>query len=153
MSRHVSGAVRDSRGVAVVEFAIIAPVLLLLLGGLVDFSLAFWNKRVLADSVAQGAQYASLVGSGVAVGAVQTIVRRKLSLPASGVSVTGPGCYCVAGAPATATTQPCANTCPDGAPPGLYVVIAARYTYTPILPFYSGLADPALTETAMVRLR
>lgn len=143
---------RDRRGLAGIELAIVMPVLLILLGGLGDFALAFWNKGLLAESVAQGAQYAFLVGPGVSATAVQSVVRQRLSLPAANVAVTGPGCYCVSGTPAVAASQACGNPCPDATMPGIYMTISASYQYTSIL-VSSHLTNPVFVENATVRLR
>lgn len=143
---------RDGRGTAAAEFVIILPVLLLMLGSLADFALAFWSKGVLASSVAEGAEYAVAAGPSVSASAIQGIVRQKLSLPAANITVTGPACYCISGTPATAAVQTCGKTCPSGVAPGTYVAISARYTYTAVLPLYSHLASPVLVESAMARL-
>jgi Flp pilus assembly protein TadG len=153
MKKLLARAIRDKDGLAGVEFAIVAPTLLLMLGCLTDFALAFWSQGVLASSVAEGAEYAFVAGTGVSASSIQSVVRQKLSLSAAAVTVTGPSCYCVSGTPATAASQTCGQTCPNGATPGTYVTISAQYTYTSILPLYSKLANPVLTETTMARLK
>jgi Flp pilus assembly protein TadG len=153
MRRCLARAMRDQRGLAGVEFAMLAPVLLLLLGCLSDFALAFWSKGVLASSVAEGAAYAFVAGPSVSASAIQSVVGQKLSLPAAAVTVTGPSCYCVSGTPATSASQACGNPCPNGSTPGTYVTISAQYTYTSLLPLYSHLASPVLVETTTARLK
>lgn len=143
----------DDRGFAGLEFAMIVPVLLILIGGVADFALAFWSKGLLASSVAQGAQYAFLKGTTVLPSSVQGIVRKKLSLPAAGVTIKGPDCYCVSGMPAIKVEKTCGQKCPDETLPNNYIVISASYTYEPILPLYSKLASTVLVEAATVRLR
>ncbi|MCW3475433.1 TadE/TadG family type IV pilus assembly protein [Limobrevibacterium gyesilva] len=138
---------------AALEFAIIVPVLLVMLAGLTDFALAFWSRGVLASSVAQGAQYAVLVGPTVSTSAIRSIVGQQLSLPAANVTITGPSCYCVSGTPAAASIQTCGNPCPNGTMPGTYITISASYTYTSLMPLYSNLTNPLLTETTMARLK
>lgn len=44
------------RGVAAVEFALIAPIVFLLLFGIVEFGLALWRKQVLTSAVREGAR-------------------------------------------------------------------------------------------------
>lgn len=153
MRRLLAKIASDHRGLAGIEFAILAPVLLLMLGSVADFALAFWSKGVLASSVAEGAEYAFVAGPGASAFSIQSIVGQKLSLPAAAVSVTGPNCYCVSGTPATAASQVCGLPCPNGATPGTYVTISARYAYTSILPLFSELANPVLVETTVVRLK
>lgn len=153
MRRLFSKVMWDDRGVIGVEFAIVAPVLVVMLGSVTDFALAFWTKGVLANSVAEGAEYASIAGPSVLAADIKSVVGQKLSLPAPAITVTGPSCYCVSGTPATSALQANCKPCPDGSTPGTYVNISAQYTYKPLLPLYSQLASPVLVETTMTRLK
>lgn len=49
---------RRSRGVIAVEFAIVAPILLLLLLGIIDLALMFWVNLAMQYAVREGARYA-----------------------------------------------------------------------------------------------
>jgi len=148
-----SAPARDRRGIAAVEFAILAPVMLVLLGSLIDYSLALWYKGTLAGSVAQGAEYAFLVGPTASAANVKAVVQHALVLPAAAVTITTPIYYCVNGRPAVATVQPATATCANNEKPGTYLKISATYTYTSMMPVSSGLLNPVLTETATIRLR
>jgi Flp pilus assembly protein TadG len=143
----------DIRGVAAIEFALIIPVLLMIFGAVVDFTLAFWTKGLLANSVAEGAQYAFLAGPSASASLIQGIVRQTLSLGATSVTVTGPTCYCIGGMPAAPTGAGCAQSCPDSTTAGTYMTISAQFTYQSILPFVNQLGNPNLLETATVRLQ
>lgn len=156
----------DRRGIAAVEFALVAPFLLILLGGAADFGLLVAGKSKLANGVAQGIQYAFATGPAVTIAnlraAVQSGAARSGVMETVTVSVTGPACYCVSGSPAalSATSTPlsatntCTGTCPTGATsPGAYVQVAATYTYQPLMPFYSGLVSTTVSETVTARLR
>lgn len=143
----------DVRGNAAIESALGLSVLMVMFACLVDYSLAFWNKGMLTNSVAQGIQFALLSGTQVSPSAVQGIVRQKLNLSASAVNVSQPSCKCVVGTPATAVPQICGIPCPNGILPGTYITISAQYTYVPLLPAYSQLASPIITETATAKLK
>lgn len=157
---------KDRRGVAAVEFALVAPILLGLLGGAADFGLVFAGKSKLANGVAQGIQYALLTGPSVSAAGLQTAVkngalRSGLTQPVT-VSVTGPACYCVSGTPAalavTSTALSAKNTCTATCPanttgPNAYLRVVATYTYHPLMPFYSKLASPTVSETITARLQ
>ena len=147
------GVLADRRAIVAIEFALTGPILILLAGGLADYSLAFWNRGLLASSVAQGAEYASQVGPTVLASDVKTVVRQRLSLPSANVSVAGPSCYCITGTPASATAQSCGVACSGGVFPGTYVDITASYTYAPTVPGMSALVGHTFTSKAKVRLQ
>ncbi|MGI6093514.1 MAG: TadE/TadG family type IV pilus assembly protein [Negativicutes bacterium] len=55
--------IRDNRGQAVVEFALIVPVLLLLVLGIMEFSMVIHQYMVVAGASREGARAAALGGS------------------------------------------------------------------------------------------
>ena len=154
----IRAVARDRRGVAALELALVAPVLLAMFGSLTDFTLALSDRMRIAGAVAGGAQYAFnqgqlLAGSQQSVSAtdVQSKVQGGTNLAGLAVAVTGPTLYCVASAALTAGRA--GTKCASGSLPGTYVIITASYHYTPMLPFYSMMArSTTLSETASVRL-
>ena len=48
--------INDQKGVAAVEFAIVLPVLVVLLFGMIEFSLLFYNKAMLTNACREGAR-------------------------------------------------------------------------------------------------
>jgi Flp pilus assembly protein TadG len=152
-------------GVAAIEFALVAPVLLMIVGGLSDFPAALLDEIQIATGVADGAAYAfskaqNLSGTLAPVdfGDVQSKVSSSINLPNVTVTVTPPTLGCVShttGTPpvTTLTTVQPGSTC--GArnnPPGTYMVITASYVYSPIMPLYSQLRSTTLTKSVVVRL-
>ena len=77
------------------------------------------------------------------------------------VEITGPVCYCVSGQPtvlsgsstALSATYTCTGTCPDAKAPGVFLIIAANYTYRSLMPLYSRLANPTVAQTVTVQLQ
>jgi Flp pilus assembly protein TadG len=151
-------------GTALLEFALIAPILLAVIGGLADFGLAFFDQSQLADAVTAGSQYAfsqGQINQTAQATDVQQKVQNALTLAGASVTITGPTIYCVtrntaANPPTTSFStnaavagQPCNS---NGNLPGLYMTITASYTYSPIMPLYSQLAQTTLQEVAYVRL-
>ncbi len=59
----IARLLRDTRGVAAVEFAFAFPVLLLLLVGTIDIGRALWHVSTLDHAAREGARYASLRGA------------------------------------------------------------------------------------------
>ncbi len=66
---------RDERGQALVEFAIVAPLLLTLVLGIVQFGLVFSNSLALTDAVRAGARAAVVAGPSDASAAADTAVQ------------------------------------------------------------------------------
>jgi Flp pilus assembly protein TadG len=155
---------RDRDGVAAIEFALIVPVLLTMIGGMTDFPLAFGDQIQIATGVAAGAAYAfnqtqnvSGTTPTVSSGDVQIKVLSAINLPNVSVAVSRPSLDCISTSTstppaATLTLAAAGSTCPNGNPPGTYMVIAASYVYTPIMPLYSTLASLTLIKSAVVRL-
>lgn len=158
--------IEDRGGLAAVEFAIISPILLLLLGGVIDFGLMMSGRSQLANGIAQGVQYALLKGASVSAATITNIVQTGSSRsgvkPVVSVKVTGPACYCISGQPAVLSANPmalsatytCTGSCPvAGTVPYAYVVVTASYTFQPLMPFYSHLASPTVFESVTVKLQ
>jgi Flp pilus assembly protein TadG len=159
---------RGRRAVAAVEFALLAPILMMILAGAADFGFREWSRSCLANAVAQGAYYAFLTGPTVSTTTVNSLVTNASSL--AGVSVNtiaAVACYCPTGTPAVlgSAVTPCTKACPAdgtlpaGILPGKYIVITASYRQTPLIPFASNntllktTTQQTITETATVRLQ
>jgi Flp pilus assembly protein TadG len=48
--------IKNPKGVAAIEFAILLPVLMLILSGAIEFGLAFYNKQVVTNASREGAR-------------------------------------------------------------------------------------------------
>jgi Flp pilus assembly protein TadG len=48
--------IKDQKGAAAVEFAIVLPVLLLILFGIIEFSVAFYDKAMITNASREGAR-------------------------------------------------------------------------------------------------
>jgi Flp pilus assembly protein TadG len=165
MSGPGSSSIGARRGVAAVEFALVAPVLLMLLGGVADYGLLMNGKGQLANGIAQGVQYALLQGPSVSGTTVKTIVQsaviRSGVTAAVTVTITGPTCYCVSSYPValsipSASALSSSNTCTASGSctaPAPFLIISASYTYQPLMPFYSKLASTTVSQTATARLQ
>jgi Flp pilus assembly protein TadG len=152
------------RGTAAVEFALILPFLLAVVGGLVDFGFVFFDQCKLAAAVTAGSQYAFSQGQlnqTAQAADVRSKVQNALALTGATVPLPSPPTLkCVTRnttfIPPTTSFNSQAitagQTCASGNLPGTYMTITATFIYTPIMPFYSHVASTTLQEIAYVRL-
>lgn len=136
--------IRTESGVSAVEMALVAPVLMIIFMGLVDYGIAIFSKMELTSSVRSGAQYALINSSNMA--AIQTTVSNSSNLTPANLSVTLPyeTCECSDGTLDASCSVTCsANTLRH------YVVISATYTYVPFfLP-----NDIVLSSSSTIRIQ
>lgn len=157
---------KSNKGVAALEFALIMPVILLILGGIGDFGLLLLGKGQLNNAVVMGAQFAQLQGPSVSGSSIVAIVKdsaQRVGLTSKPtITVTGPACYCVTGQPASlspsavmlSASYTCGGSCPNStAVPTVFVTINATYTYEPILPLYSQIITRNVAEDVTLRLQ
>jgi Flp pilus assembly protein TadG len=143
-----STARSNSRGTAVVEFALAAPLLLLLAAGVLDFAMALRTATAVADAARAGAQYGSLS----ATNASDTAGIRAAALAAApgiaGMTATVvKSCQC----PGVGAVS-CAGTCTGGAMQ-VYVQVTTQAT-APTVFRYAGVPfSGAVTSRASMRAR
>ena len=72
--------IRDDRGASMIEFAIVAPLLFLLVFGIIDFGRVFFLMNNLTNAVRDGARQGAVAkeGAGSIVSDVQTTVRSRI---------------------------------------------------------------------------
>ncbi|MDH5772691.1 MAG: pilus assembly protein [Rhodospirillaceae bacterium] len=126
MPRMVQIFARSESGISAVEMALIAPVLMIIFLGLVDYGIAIFSKLELTSSVRAGAQYALINSTNMA--AIQTTVINSSNLDPANLAVNMPyvTCECSNGT----VDATCLVVCPAGVLRH-YVVIDATYTYVP----------------------
>jgi Flp pilus assembly protein TadG len=88
MGHTVNGARRTRpRGQALVEFALVVPLLLLMIVGIMEFGRAWGQSQTITDAARQGARMAALLNnSSAGQDSVRRVVRRALA--AGGISST-----------------------------------------------------------------
>ena len=125
----LGSSVRDDRAQALVETALVLPLLLLLIVGLFDVGRAIWLSNTLATAVREGTRYgivhgalsASPTGPGAA----------SYTPPDTDTAITAQVRNYASGVPNNLTVQ---STWPDGnANRGSRIVVTATFPFTPIL--------------------
>ncbi len=79
MRRVRRGMRRDERGAAAVEFALVVPLLLLLLWGIVDIGRAFYTLNNLASAVREGARSAAVMSTDPTTAANKTLIKSTVT--------------------------------------------------------------------------
>lgn len=137
---------RDARGAAAVEFALLVPVLTLVVAGLADTSQLIVQSMQLKAAAQAGADYALRSGWDEAgAEAAATAASPAITPSAAATSTKG----CITGGVIVDTT---AAICPDGAVAGTFVKVVAQMTYKPMLPNMGLLAERRLSAEARVRI-
>jgi Flp pilus assembly protein TadG len=158
LGERASALLRAAGGVSSIEFALTAPLMLILLMPVVDLGMGFYRQMQVTDAAEAGAQYALTNGAAIIAnfaGSVSTIESKVTNATTlSGLTATpapSESCGCPGSTGVVAAT--CNSTCSDGKTAGTYVTISASANYTPILR-YSIFGTPStLTASSMVRLQ
>lgn len=131
----------DDRGASAVEFAMIAPVMVIMLTGLLDYALAALHRMELESAARSGAQYAMIDSSDTSV--IETTVQNSTNLDVADMTVTiTEFCECSDG-----SSVDCSGTCVSGDVRG-YMQISASYDYSPfILPGTMTLTGESTIRT------
>jgi Flp pilus assembly protein TadG len=141
----------DEEGTAAIEFGLIATFLSLLLLGMVDFGMGYWEQVQVGNAARAGAQYAIFNGwnsSGITTAVTSATSLRSISAtPAPSQS-----CGCPS-ASAGITAATCGSSCTSGGNAGTYVTVHAQASYSSIFPI-SGITNPlTLSASTTVRMQ
>lgn len=110
---------KTSRGNIAIEFALVLPVLLLLVSGVMNFGLILANKNQLNGVVSAGMLYA--FGNSSVPAAVKVAMDNATSNFSPLTTTATTFCQCLDG------TKPlCTNKCADGSTPPKYVTVTAQ---------------------------
>jgi Flp pilus assembly protein TadG len=142
--------VTDDHGLAAVEFAMVAPLLILMLIGMIDLGAGFYRRMQVETASHAGAQYAALGAfDATMVATAVTTATNYSKIAASPAPYTFCGCPSVEG---VATTT-CNETCPDGSMAGTYAKVSAQASYTTLIPYPIIPSSFNFSSQALVRIR
>jgi Flp pilus assembly protein TadG len=80
MANLVARATRDRRGQALAEFALVLPLVLLFMAGIIEMGRAWNIKQVVTDAAREGARYTVVKDQTVDSNAVKTKIMERLAL-------------------------------------------------------------------------
>jgi Flp pilus assembly protein TadG len=145
----------DSGGAAAVEFAIIAPVLLLMIAGMIDYSFYIGTRIELEQALRAGAQYAlkDYKDSVTIVAAVKNATDLA-PVTVNYNPATDSFCECPDGTanlcPGNSSYTPCAG----GERPGLFITISGSTTFDPMFADLPTLAaNMTVSQQLTLRVR
>ncbi|WP_417307461.1 TadE/TadG family type IV pilus assembly protein [Devosia sp.] len=167
-------------GASAVEFALLVPVMLLILVAILDFGSNILMRLSLTQSLSSATNYALVSSDDVSASGGEALAGRIGSLVpvdkdvqisinngpsytrSSGVASTGgvtnnaDKCWCPTGTAETlnwGSATSCGAACPDGSPAGKYVVITTSQVYTPIFLTYGVVSPGPVVLRAMVQVK
>jgi Flp pilus assembly protein TadG len=145
--RHRPGS-RRSAGVAAIEFAIMAPLLIVMITCLIELGLATRDSLRAQSAAAAGAYYAMQNGFDVS-GITNAVVK---GTGAVGMTASpAPTTYCGCPSASAIGTVACNATCTDGIAARQYALVSASIARTTVLNANLGL-PATITRYAIVRL-
>jgi Flp pilus assembly protein TadG len=139
----------DDRGIVAVELALFAPVLVLLLIGLIDLGLLFHRQLSLDQAVRAGADYAVITrATPQTVDAVRAAVLQAAPEDSGGTRVVSANMACLC----DGVTMACSTQCPDLTVPQAFVTIDLGETMQPLIPYPFVGQSIRLVSTSTVRV-
>lgn len=125
----------DRTGVAAIEFALIAPLLITLLGAAVDLGIAIDRSIRLENAARTGAQYATRAPSDTAGAQAAALASSTAIADWGGATVTVGPMFCTCPPANAGTGGPgvgCTSTCATGL--ARYITVTATRPFAPIFP-------------------
>lgn len=120
--RPLAAFLQDRRGIAAVEFALIAPILIFVIIGINDVAQLITKQNDMHSGVSAAAEYIMRGGSDMPT--AQTIALSAWPSHSSQASVTAAkACYCAS------VSGSCTSLCPDQSVPTAYITITANDSY------------------------
>jgi Flp pilus assembly protein TadG len=121
---------RGERGAAAVEFALVLPLLVLLVFGITEFGRVYYVQTTISGAAREGARAMALQNSPTGARAAAQSAAPGLGLSAGQISVT--------------TLNPLGSTCPTNST-GTGTTTQAKVTITYPMTFVTGLFGPSIT--------
>jgi Flp pilus assembly protein TadG len=150
-------------GSAIVELAVVVPLLVVILFGAVDFARVFYTSMSLTEAARAGTQAGETYGAAdlahVLDARVQSTATGAVAANVAGVAASAERwCQCAMddgtflGTPINCTAASSAPTCASGSHAVITVKVTTSKTFTTIMNVVPGLGSVALSRTATLRV-
>lgn len=142
---------RGELGLSGIEFAVIAPVLILMFIATVDLGMGFYSKMEVEAAAQAGAEYASI--NGWDSSKISSAVTSATTV--SGLQATpAPSEFCGCPSSSGVSSATCGSTCTSGDKAGTYVTVNAQATYSTILSYPSIVSNSyTFNSSSTVRIQ
>jgi len=140
-------------GAAAIEFALVSPLLAILLGGVVEIGMAAYQAMQVQSATEAGILYATEHGASdiTAIGQAVVNATGTAGITASPAPLAFCGCPSAAGI--VSQNSNCTTVCSDGTAPGQYVTVSAALAHHTIMSFLNLPLPATLTASSTVRLQ
>lgn len=123
--------IKDRKGTSTVEFAIILPLLLVILFGIIEFSLVFYDKAMITNASREGARAGIVFRSDADTGVYSPMAQGEISQVVNDYLGTPPNSRLITSTNAPAITTVVPTQCPDlTAAPPRQITVTVTYPYT-----------------------
>jgi Flp pilus assembly protein TadG len=135
----------DSAGNMAVEFALLLPAVLILLGGLIEFGTVMHASSALESAARAGAHYA--FEKGLDKPGIEAAVKGASTYPPSKLSVASAMvCEC------SGTTVSCTSECTGGYVPFKFITVQVTAANNPWFPVIEKLVPTSFSGSAVVQV-
>ena len=148
-SDRLSNYCLNGSGGVTAEFALVAPIIVLLATGIADFGMLASNSTALTAAVRIGAEYARFHPTDTA--GIRNSMQNSMSFTPT---LTFPASFPQSCECDNQTAIACSESCATNGRPGpnrVFITISASQTFAPVVP-WPGVAN-LLTATAQIRLQ
>lgn len=157
MFQDSKNVIRSQAGVALVEFALVLPILIMLLVGLVEIGRLAWYSIQIGNAAHAGAQYGAIPGNAGQLSGMVTVAQNDgqqsiTALTASAQDVCS--CWIASASPAPApTAAACGQPCANGGRQITYVQVTATGTISSIFNYTAFGLPSQWTVTRVATIR
>jgi hypothetical protein len=136
---------RDARGNMALEFALLLPAILILLGGIIEFGSAMYASSALESAARAGAHYA--FEKGLDKSGIEQAVKGASTYPPQKLSVSS-SMFCECGG----TAVSCSSECTGGYAPFKFVTVQVTAPNDPWFPVIEKVVPLTFTGSAVVQV-
>ena len=142
----------DRRGLAAAEFALVLPLLVLMMGGVVDFGRFLWFQTEVTQALRAGMQYA--MNDPNDTSGINQIIQKATTLwPSPNFTVSNPVQSCSCSDGSTPSGGCTSGTCPSGTIRQNWLTLTASYSYAPLIGTMGGLLPKSVSDTMVLRIQ